>query len=82
MSYAELIEMNHSQLIDAQARAMREMDNETLRKIAKVMTGFRPEIPRKKQVPVTYLKKEVEDIVDTPAPTRDDWRTGFKFWSK
>ena len=74
--------MSRSQLIEAQEVAMANMDNDTLRKIAIVMVGFKPQSLRQDPKPMTYLKEEVQDVTNFNSLEKKSWKTGFCFWEK
>lgn len=64
MNYAQLSKLNRAQLIDAQGEAMMNCDHATLRRIAKIMTGFKPDAMVSEEPSnsgFTYIKDEVED---------------------
>lgn len=59
MTYTELYKLNRAQLLQAQGEAIMTQDTETLKRISKILTGFKPQAMT---AGLTYLKDEVEDL--------------------
>lgn len=76
MNYSELSQLSRSELIDAQQAAIMQCDNETLRRISNILTGFQ-NVPQNAVQRMTYLNDEVEDVEFAPESPSYDYRSHF-----